>query len=331
MYGLSVRKMTKGRDRQQDWPFMKQANYDANRQAETLLCSFDARSTFSVAGVAIVLAFTLFAKECLAADSRLAVINAGVSSAEDAPFAPADYRFLPGDYVYFTFEIAGFSVHSEERDEIRKISLQYEVAIEDKEFRPLAAPISGEIKTDLSPEDKNWVPKRRASFLLPSFLAAGSFQIRVTVKDRFSDSTASKIIPFAIGGMHVDPATSITVENFRFLRSENDTEPLSVPAYSPGDTVFARFEMTGFRIGDENRHHVAYGITVSGPDGKAFINDPVAADLDATSFYPAQYIPGNITLNIDKNSHRGQYVVLLKVRDLLSNQELEKKAVFSIE
>jgi hypothetical protein len=324
--------MTKRRDRQQGWPFMKQANYSTKLQIQAPFWNFDARSTLSVACIAIVVAIAqLFAQVGLAADSRLAVINAGISSAEDAPFAPADYRFLPGDYLYFTFEIAGFSIHSEERDEVRKISLQYEVAIEDKESRPLAAPISDEIKTDLSPEDKNWVPKRRASFLLPSFLAAGPFQIRVTVKDRFGNSTASKIIPFSIGGMHVDPAPSITVENFRFLRSENDTEPLSVPAYSPGDTVFARFEMTGFQTGDENRHHVAYGVIVLGPDGKSFINDPQAADLDATSFYPAQYIPGNITLKIDKNSHPGQYVVLLKVRDVLSNQELEKKAVFSIE
>jgi hypothetical protein len=324
--------MTKGRDRQQHWQIMKQANYSSKLQIQTPFWNFDAPSTLSVASIAILVAVTpLFAQAALAADSRLAVINAGISSTEDAPFAPSDYRFLPGDYLYFTFEIAGFSVHSEEREEIRKISLQYEVAIEDKESRPLAASVSGEIKTDLSPEDKNWVPKRRASFLLPPFLAAGTFQIRVTAKDLFGNSTASKSVPFSIGGMHVDPTPSIAVENFRFLRSENDTEPLSVPAYGPGDTVFARFEMTGFRIGDENRHHVAYGVTVFGPDGKAFINDPQAADLDATSFYPAQYIPGNITLSIDKNSHRGQYVVLLKVRDLLSNQELEKKEIFSIE
>jgi hypothetical protein len=324
--------MTKRGDRQKNTPIMKQANYDANRQAEIPLPSFDARSILSVACMAMVLAFaTLFAKECLAADSHLAVINAGISSAEDAPSVPADYRFLPGDYLYFTFQISGFAIHSEQRDEIRKISLQYEVAIEDKEARPLAAPVSDEIKTDLSPEDKNWVPKRRASFLLPSFLAAGGFQIRVTVKDSFGNVTASKTIPFLTGGMQVDPAQSVTVQNFRFLRSESDTEPLSVPAYSAGDTVFARFELTGFRIGDENRHHVAYGVTVLGPDGKAFINDPQAADLDATTYYPAQYIPGNINLKIDKNSRRGQYVVLLKVRDVLSNQELEKKQVFSIE
>jgi hypothetical protein len=266
-----------------------------------------------------------------AADQQLAVINGGVSSSEDSPFVASDYRFLPGDYLYFTFEIAGFSIHSENRGEIRKISLQYEITVEDESGRPLAPPVSDEIQTELSPEDKNWVPKRRASFLLPSFLVAGPFHVHAVVKDLFAKTEASKDFPFLVGGMQVKPATSITVENFRFLRSENDTEPLSVPAYSPGDTVYARFEMTGFRNGSGNQHHVAYGVTVLDPTGKPIIQNPKAADLDGGSFYPAQFIPGDMALKMDKNNSHGGYIVVLTVRDLLANQTYEIKQVFSIE
>jgi hypothetical protein len=296
------------------------------------LSRFDASRGPHVALVMIVAAFELFSPSLRAApESSLAVINAGVSSSEDAPFVSTEYRFLPGDYLYFTFEIAGFAVRSEKEGETKKISLQYQVLIQDNDGRDLAAPVSDEIKTELSPEDKNWVPKRRASFLLPSFLSSGPFRVRITVKDLFANSETSREFPFLVGGITVQPAAAVTVENFRFLRNQDDTQPLAVPAYSPGDTVYARFEIVGFRNGPGNEHHVAYGVTVLGPQGKAFIQDPQAADLQAGSFYPAQFIPGNIALKMDRNNPHGGYVVVLSVRDLLSHQQFELKQAFSIE
>ena len=268
---------------------------------------------------------------CRAAEPSLAVINAGVSSAEDAPFVSPEFRFLPGDYLYFTFEIAGFSVRSENEGETKKVSLAYEITPEDRDRRALAPPVSGEIKTELNPEDKNWVPKRGASFLLPSFLAAGPFQIRVSVKDLIGKAETSREVPFLIGGTNLQPADSITVENFRFLRGENDAAALSVAAYSPGDTVYARFEIAGFRNELGNDHHVAYGVTVLAPDGKPFIQDSQAADLEDRSFYPAQFVPGNLALKMGKSNARGEYILVLTVRDLLAGQQYETRKVFSIE
>jgi hypothetical protein len=295
------------------------------------LCRFDALRGARVALVIIVTALGLFSPPLCAAESSLAVINAGVSSSEDAPFVSADYRFLPGDYLYFTFEIAGFAIHSENQGETKKISLQYQVFVQDNGGRDLAQPVSDEIRTELTPEDKNWVPKRRTSFLLPSFLSSGPFHVRAVVRDLLAKTETSRDFPFSVGGVTIQPAAAITVENFRFLRNQNDTEPLSVPAYSPGDAVYARFEMAGFRNGPGNEHHVAYGVTVLGPEGKPFIQDPNAADLKAGSFYPAQFIPGNIALKMDKNNPHGEYIVVLTVRDLVANQQFELKQAFSIE
>src|SRR5581483_6194087 len=103
---------------------------------------------------------------CRAASSTLAVIDAGVAQADDAPFVPPSYEFLPGDYLYFTFQIAGYGIRSEQRGEVHKISLAYDVAPEDAHGVPLTEASSGTVATDLSPEDKNWQPKRRASFLI---------------------------------------------------------------------------------------------------------------------------------------------------------------------
>jgi hypothetical protein len=266
-----------------------------------------------------------------AAEPQLAVINAVISSSEDGPPIAADYRFTPGDYLYFTFQIAGFAVHSDNQGETKKISLSYEIVPQDEQGRPLLEPVNGEIKTTLAPEDKNWVPKRRASFLLPSFLAAGSFRLHVTAKDVLGKTETSRDVPFLIGGVKLTPATSITIENFRFLRRENDTETLSLAAYSPGDTVFAHFVMTGFQTGPDNRCHVSYGITVLDPSGKAFIQEPNAAKLEEGGFYPAQFVPGTLALQMGKATERGSYTILLEARDLIANTRYEMKQTFSIE
>ena len=265
------------------------------------------------------------------AETQLAIINAAVSTSEDGPRIASDYSFLPGDYVYVQFQIAGFTVRTENRGEVQKIALEYEITLQDEQHRPVVAPESGKIETELSAEDKNWVPLRRASFLLPSFLAANPFHVHIAVKDVFDHTAAEHDLPFKIGGVHVQPSSSILVQNFRFLRGEADSEALSVAAFAPGDPVYARFEMTGFRTDADNAYHLAYGITVFAPNGKPFIQEPEAANLAERSFYPAQFIPGNMELKLGKDSARGEYVVVVKVRDVLADKTYESKHAFTVE
>jgi hypothetical protein len=275
--------------------------------------------------------FLLQARPCNAEQSSLTIIDAGVQQFEDAPFVSSDYRFLPGDYLYFTFQITGFSVKSEERNEIRKISLTYQVSAEDSNSNPLAPPVTGAIQAELNPEDKNWTPKRRASFLIPSFVAAGEFHVHAVVNDLAANSRASRDFPFLIGGTQIQPSPSLTVQNFRFLRREDAREPLQVPAYSPGDPVYARFDMAGYKLGTGHQYRLAYGLVVLRPDGKPFLQQPKAAELQAVGFYPAQFVPGTINLITSSDSERGEYIIVLTVRDLVSNQSYETKQAFSIE
>jgi hypothetical protein len=266
-----------------------------------------------------------------AAESQLAIINPVISSSEDGPPVASEYHFSPGDYIYFTFEIAGFTIQTENQGEVRKISLAYEIAPQDAQGRPLTEPATGDISTTLSPEDKNWVPKRRASFLLPSFVAAGSFRVHVTAKDALGKIEAERDVSFSIAGTKLVHEDSITIENFRFLRREDDAEPLSLPAYAAGDTVYARFEMTGFKVGEDNRCRVEYGITVLGPNGKAFIQNPTAAKLEQGGFYPPQFVPGELALQMGKKNEPGAYTIFVEARDLIGGQRYQTKQTFSIE
>ena len=266
-----------------------------------------------------------------AQESNLAIINGGVQKSEDSPFVSSEYRFAPGDYLHFTFQVAGFTVQSDKEKEIRKIALTYSVVAEDLKGVALAPSDTGSIETELSAEDKNWTPKRRSSFLLPSFVAAGEFQVRVVVKDLLAKTEASKNFPFRIGGVVLVPATSITIQNFQFFRREEDREPLEVPAYSPGDTVNAKFNFTGFQIGSENAYHLSYGILVLRPDGKPYLQQPNAAELQAGSYYPAQFLPGAANITTSANSSKGQYTVIITVHDLIGKTSREFKTTFSLE
>ncbi len=265
------------------------------------------------------------------ADTGLAVLEGGVQNAEDSPFVQPDFQFLPGDYIYFTFSIAGFAIYSEGPEKGRKISLSYEVEAEDLNRVPLAAPASDKIDAEINPEDKNWTPKRRISLLLPSYLAAGRFQIHVAVKDSFGKTETARDFPFQVGGVQVQPSSSVATEQFGFLRKENDRELLETPAFAQGDTVFARFEIVGFKTGKDHQHHLSYGFAVFRPDGKILVNDAKAAELDGTSFYPAQYLPGSAEFKLPSNAPRGQYLIALTLHDLIGNTTSQIKRAFSVE
>jgi hypothetical protein len=237
-----------------------------------------------------------------AMQNPLQIVSAGVESSEDAPFVAGNFRFLPGDYVYCQFQIAGYAVQKKEESEIRKISLTFQITPQDAKGVALTSATSGVIQEELSTEDKNWTPKRRAQFLLPSFVAAGDFHLHVVVKDLIGNASTSRDLPFHIGGTVVAPTENLTVQDFQFLRKEDDTEPLDVPAYAPGDTVYARFTMTGFRVGAGNEYQLSYGITVNRPDGKTYLNEPAAARLSDRSFYPVTFVPSNLSITTTRTS-----------------------------
>jgi len=265
------------------------------------------------------------------AEPTLAILGAGVQRSEDAPFVSTDYQFMPGDFVYVAFQISGFGVKTDEEKNERAISLAYSLSMVDEKNTPLAEPVSGEIKADLSAEDKNWTPKRRASFMVPSFVAAGDFRVHLAVNDRIAKSEATADVPFRIGGVALTRADTLTIQNFAFSRDENRQNALKVAAYRPGDTVYINFDIAGFRFAAGNKYHVAYGVKVLRPDGKPFLDQPNAAQVESSSFYPAQFVPGDLSVLTSSGSAKGEYVVVVTVQDLAANQTATERQAFTLE
>jgi hypothetical protein len=292
--------------------------------------TLDALYRFCVA----VLAANSLAFACQSAkfaESSLQIVAAGVESSEDAPFVSSDFHFLPGDYVYFQFQVSGFTIKTTSNNEVRRISLTYDISPQDSKGVPLTPPVTGFIKEELSAEDKNWTPKRRASFLLPSFVAAGDFHVHLTIKDLLGDTSVERDLPFHIGGVAIAPSTVLGVQDFQFLRKEDDSEPLEVPAYRPGDTIYARFNMTGFHLGAGNEYHLSYGLTVNRPDGRPYLSQQSAAELSDRSFYPVPFVPGEVSVTTSRDTPLGSYVLLLTVRDVAVSQIYQLKRAFTVE
>ena len=121
------------------------------------------------------------------------------------------------------------------------------------------------------------------------------------------------------------------VRNFRFLRAEEDGKALQVAAYRPGDPVWARFEMTGYKLGEANQFDIAYGLQVLRADGSVAYSEPQAATGKEQTFYPQRYQPGVLNLNLAKDQTPGEYTIVVTVRDNLGNQTYEMREKFSVE
>ena len=177
---------------------------------------------------------------------------------------------------------------------------------------------SREIKTDL---DGN------AEFLAPP----GKYKFVTKLTDDLSKQTASAETLFEVTGPTVESSAELTVRNFGFYRSEDDTKPIPVAAYRAGDTLFARFNMVGFRFGERNTIDLAYDVAVLNPEGKEIYAQPNAAVEKSFSFYPKPYVPGGMNLNLQPDMRKGQYTIVLTVHDFAGKQNYETRQTFSVE
>ncbi len=271
---------------------------------------------------ALILAATLHA-----ATAPLSIVKLSVSDIEDGPAVPPGFTFVPGQFLFLTFQIAGYKVSSEQ-----KIHLSYTLDALDPKGVRLMETVASSVDTTLSAEDKNWKPKIRQQVLLPPLAGSGAYKIALQVTDDLdSGAKVSQEVPFEVRGRDVAPSDTLVVRNFHFYRGEEDREPLAVAAYKPGDTLWARFDITGYKLGAGNAVDVDYGISVLAPSGKALYTQDKAAEEKSSSFYPKLYVPGSMNLSLQSTIRPGRYAIALTVRDHTGNQTCEAKAEFTIE
>ena len=282
--------------------------------------------------IAAAAIFSLAAYSALAAPApKLAIVHPVFSQYEDGAPMAKDYQFMPGESIFFSCQIEGFAKSPADKEESRKVFLSYRVEAKDAHGVLIQAAATGKEDSAVSPEDKEWKPKIRETIVIPALADSGEYSIALYVKDEVNLATAEAHTTFQVKGRDVERSDTLTVRNFRFLRSEDESKPLQVAAFRPGDAVWARFDMTGYKIGDANRVDISYGLSVLSPDGKVVYTEPNAADQKEQPFYPQRYQPGVLSLNLAKDQPLGEYTIVLTVHDNVGKQVFETREKFSVE
>ncbi len=256
----------------------------------------------------------------------LVVVNPILQQFEDGPPLARDYKFLPGETIFFSFQVQGYQLSPD-----RQVRLTYSLETLDSDQIRLAEPTSEKLEAATTEQDKDWLPRIRYSVLLPPYALPGQYRIAARVKDELSGREAATEMKVVVGGRVVEMSDSLTLRNFRFLRGEEDTEPLRTAAYKGGDSLFARFDVTGYKIGEKNRILVICGISIVAPSGKEMFSEPRAAVDEEETFYPKRYFLGAFSLNVQPKTTPGVYTLVISVRDEVGGRTYQSRQPFRIE
>jgi hypothetical protein len=262
------------------------------------------------------------------AQKKVGIVNVVLHQFEDGPRIPSGHRFVPGETVFLSFQIRDYTV-----DEDRKVQLSYKV----EAFDPIGVAVepaySHSIRSEVFREDKDWMPKARHSVVLPPLGPPGSYRFKFSVQDENNGSVAGGEASFEVSGREVSPSDTLVVRNFRFLRTEDENaEALSADsAYRPGDVVWARFAITGYKLGEKNRLDVEYGLSMLRESGDVVFEEPAAAAEQDEGFYPKRYLPGALSIKLDPDIAPGEYTMVLSIRDKIGGQEHVAKHVFRVQ
>ena len=260
----------------------------------------------------------------------LAIERPSVQQMEDGPIVETGYEFLSGETFYVSFRVSGFTL-KEKEDEHQFMSLRYTCEAFDGADVPLVAKHAAASSVEVLAEDKNWEPKFRWSFVIPEHAPGGRYRVVLWVKDENSGAETRRMLNFNVRNREVEPSAELVLRNFGFFRTEDSPRPLETVVYRAGDPVWVRFDIAGYKLGEKNRLEVSYGVTVSGEDGKAVINQPQAAVEKFESFYPRRWLPAGLRLDLPKDAKSGPFTLVVEVRDGLGGQKLELRREFTVE
>jgi|YNPMSStandDraft_1061717.scaffolds.fasta_scaffold01489_3 hypothetical protein len=267
----------------------------------------------------------------LAAAARLEIVQPALHQYESGPAVSGAVEFFPGDTVFLTFKVSGFALVEKANEE--SLSLSYEIDALDPQGVRLQETVAGKVTAVVRPEDKKakWLPVVDYSVLVPPAAPPGEYRLALSVKDLHGGAEARRDVTFRVRGRYVEPSDTLVVRNFRFYRSEVDTRPLEVPAYRPGDTLWARFDITGYKLGPNNRFSIDYGLAVLSESGRVLYTQEVAAADERESFYPERHTQGSLSLSLTRDLAKGTYTILLTVRDHLGSQTYQTRQAFHVD
>lgn len=273
-----------------------------------------------------------FAQESVsqAATGNLRVVYTSYSRYEGGAPMAQPVTFLPGDQVVFRAKVSGFRAVEVGFQEYR-INLTYEASATDFRGLAIGKTQSGEIREPIHKEDKEWLPTLEYKFLIPEMAEFGKAHIHLRIRDEASRQESVFDDYVQVNGKRLPALETISVINFGFYRRQEDSSPLPAGVYRPGNTLWAKFDLAGFRIEDQNHFQAGCDVQVRDSEGKVLFERPEAISEDAKPEYPQRYLPGTFSLEIRPGTPEGQYAIAVIAHDRLSGQSSESVFPFTID
>jgi len=259
--------------------------------------------------------------------AELKVSEPIISQFEDGPPVPAGQKMVCGETGYFRFSAQGFKT-----SESGRVQLTGHAQVFDPRGIAIMPRDEVAIATSLRDEDKDWKPFLKFQFQLPPICRPGTYRIKYETTDDQTKKTAAGEGAFGVAGKDVPASDTLAIRNLGFYRSADDETPLKVPAYRSGDSVWMKFDVTGYKYGEQNAIDVSYDVAVSVADG----NKPLFAQQDAAversqAFYPQPWVPGSFSLTLQPNMKQGDYNVEITAHDGIGKQTAKAVATFRVE
>ncbi len=266
-----------------------------------------------------------FLPTLLCGAASLQIVQPIVSQSEGGVADAPGTTHVPGEILFFTCRVANFTKSPEE-----KIHLAYSVQPFDPKGVPLTELYKNELTDEISPQDKEWMPRIATEVPIPPLVMSGNYKILVKVEDLVAHTTTELSVPFQVRGHEVPPSDTLIVRNLRFFRNEADTQPVAKPAYKAGSTIWVKFDMTGYKFGPANKIDVSYIFKILSGDKVLYTNPEPAGD-QTESFYPKTYVTGEFSVPIQPNVKPGEYAIQVEVKDAVGNQNYQVKHAFTVE
>ncbi len=260
-----------------------------------------------------------------AAAPGLEIVKPSLSLTEDGVPDAASFEYYQGQTLYLSCRVSGFKM-----GEQRNVNVAYSVQAFDPKGVPLDKVYENEVKDELLPQDKDWMPKIATGIVIPPLVLPGEFKIVVKAKDLLANASAELTVPFKVRARDVKPADSLTIRNLRFMRSENDSQTMVDPVYRVGDELWCGFDIIGYKYGPNNKFSVNYVTSILGSNGAVLWKQDSPAQAESESFYPQPYVTATMSLTT-KGVKPGTYTMLVQTTDTVGNQKSEARQDFRVQ
>jgi hypothetical protein len=211
------------------------------------------------------------------------------------------------------------------------VNLRWLIYATDPDGRLLWEPLNGAIGEEVTHNDENWLPRVNQTLPLPPQLPPGPYKLLIKVTDEHGPSSIEHVVDFQVGGRPLPAPEGFSILEAAFYRSDQDASPLTEAVYRPGDPLFLKFQLAGFKLGEKNRFEVEYGIQVLRPSGKEMYAEPRAASESDSPYYPKRVMNGVVSLNLSADLTPGQYAIVINARDVAGQASSETTVSFRVE